>query len=155
MHSLSIFGTSSDAGKSTLSMALTKILHDAGYNVAPFKAQNVSNNARIADDGGEIAQAQHFAAEAIDLPTRYEMNPILLKSGSQGKASLIINGKSTDEQSVGEYYNSIGDKKPIVKEAFERLQNDFDLIVASWSLTSNAVVSLLRSGVFTTFCLMI
>ena len=130
MHSLSIFGTSSDAGKSTLSMALTKILHDEGFSVAPFKAQNVSNNARIADDGGEIAQAQHFAAEAIDLPTCFEMNPILLKSGSQGKASLIINGKSTDEQSVGEYYSSIGDKKPIVKAAFERLQNDFDLIVA-------------------------
>ncbi len=130
MHSLSIFGTSSDAGKSTLSMALTKILHDEGFNVAPFKAQNVSNNARIADDGGEIAQAQHFAAEAIDLATRYEMNPILLKSGSQGKASLIINGKSTNEQSVSEYYSSIGDKKPIVKAAFEQLQNDFDLIVA-------------------------
>jgi len=130
MHSLSIFGTSSDAGKSTLSMALTKILHDEGFSVAPFKAQNVSNNARIADDGGEIAQAQHFAAEAIGLATRYEMNPILLKSGSQGKASLIINGKSTDEQSVGEYYRSIGDKKPIVKAAFERLQDDFDLIVA-------------------------
>lgn len=130
MHSLSIFGTSSDAGKSTLSMALTKILHNEGFNVAPFKAQNVSNNARIADDGGEIAQAQHFAAETINLPTRYEMNPILLKSGSRGKASLIINGKSSDEQSVGEYYSSIGDKKPIVKAAFERLQNDFDLIVA-------------------------
>lgn len=130
MHSLSIFGTSSDAGKSTLSMALTKILHDEGYSVAPFKAQNVSNNARIADDGGEIAQAQHFAAEAIGLPTRYEMNPILLKSGSRGKASLIINGKNSDEQSVGEYYSSIGDKKPIVKEAFERLQKEFELIVA-------------------------
>ncbi len=130
MHSLSIFGTSSDAGKSTLSMAITKILHDAGYKVAPFKAQNVSNNARIGDDGGEIAQAQHFAAEAIDLPTRFEMNPILLKSGSQGKASLIINGKSTDEQSVGEYFATIEDKKPIVKKAFESLQKEFDLIVA-------------------------
>ena len=111
-------------------MAITKILHDAGYKVAPFKAQNVSNNARIADDGGEIAQAQHFAAEAIDLPTRYEMNPILLKSGSQGKASLIINGKSTEEQSVATYFKTIEQKKPIVKEAFEQLQKEFDIIVA-------------------------
>ncbi len=130
MHSLSIFGTSSDAGKSTLSMAITKILHDEGYRVAPFKAQNVSNNARIGDDGGEIAQAQYFAAEAVGLETRYEMNPILLKSGSNGKASLIINGKSGDEQSVGEYYSTIDAKKPIVKAAFEKLQNDFDIIVA-------------------------
>jgi adenosylcobyric acid synthase len=130
MHSLSIFGTSSDAGKSTLCMALTRILHDEGYRVAPFKAQNVSNNARIADDGGEIAQAQYFAAEAIGLPTRHEMNPILLKSGSRGRASLIVNGRSSEEQSVGDYFASIERRKPVVRAAFERLQKEFEIIVA-------------------------
>ena len=130
MHSLSIFGTSSDAGKSTLCMALTRILHDKGYRVAPFKAQNVSNNARIADDGGEIAQAQYFAAEAIALPTRCEMNPILLKSGSAGKASLIINGKSGEEQSVGDYFAGIDQRKPVVRAAFETLQKEFEIVVA-------------------------
>ena len=65
MNSLSIFGTSSDAGKSTLSFALTYLLHKRGIKVAPFKAQNVSNNAKVCDDGGEIAIPQHFAAEAI------------------------------------------------------------------------------------------
>ncbi len=130
MHSLSIFGTGSDAGKSTLCMALTRILHEEGYRVAPFKAQNVSNNARIADDGGEIAQAQYFAAEAIALETCCEMNPILLKSGSNGRASLIINGKSSEEQSVGDYFADIGRRKPAVKAAFERLRKEFDIIVA-------------------------
>lgn len=111
-------------------MAITKILHDEGYSVAPFKAQNVSNNARIADDNSEIAEAQFFAAEAINLPTSYEMNPILIKSGAKGKANIIINGKSSDAQSVAEYFSSIKKRQPIVKSAFIALENKFDIVVA-------------------------
>jgi len=69
MHSLSIFGTSSDAGKSTLSFAITYLLQKHGINVCPFKAQNVSNNSCVTDAGGEIAIPQHFAAQAINLKT--------------------------------------------------------------------------------------
>ncbi len=78
IHSLSIFGTSSDAGKSTLSFAITYLLKQYGINVAPFKAQNVSNNSMVTDvDTGEIAIPQAFAAEAIGLKTTPAMNPIL------------------------------------------------------------------------------
>ena len=130
MRSLSIFGTSSDAGKSTISFALTYLLHHKGFKVAPFKAQNVSNNAVACDEGGEIAQAQHFAASSISLPTQSDFNPVLLKSGTKNHAALIINGKQEAQKSVQDYYKDLNQLKPIVKSAYERLLNNFDMIVA-------------------------
>lgn len=130
MHSLSIFGTSSDAGKSTLAFAITYLLHHRGISVAPFKAQNVSNNAQVCDEGGEIAQPQFFAAEAISLPTSPDMNPVLLKSGQKGSASLIVNGRSAGDKDVHEYYADIDTLKPVVREAFMRLRTRYGCIVA-------------------------
>ena len=126
MHSLSIFGTSSDAGKSTLSFALTYLLHKRGLHVAPFKAQNVSNNSVVTDiDKGEIAIPQAFAAEAIGLKTTALFNPILLKSGGASKAHLIINGKSVGNTDVWAYYRDMKRLKPIVKSAFKKLQKEY------------------------------
>lgn len=131
MNSLSIFGTSSDAGKSTLSFAITYLLHHRGISVAPFKAQNVSNNSHVTDEMcGEIAIPQHFAAEAIGLKTTPYMNPILLKSGGASKAHMIINGKSVANKDVWEYYRDIDTLKPHVKEAFLKLKDKYDIIVA-------------------------
>ena len=130
MHDLSIFGTSSDAGKSTLAFALTYLCHHRGIKVAPFKAQNVSNNAQVCDDGGEIAQPQYFAAASIALKTESDFNPVLLKSGQENSASLIINGKNIGEKDVHTYYRDIDTLKPIVCDAFKRLQEKFDLIIA-------------------------
>jgi len=131
VHSLSIFGTSSDAGKSTLSFAITYLLHKKGIQVAPFKAQNVSNNSVVADiDTGEIAIPQAFAAEAIGLKTTPLFNPILLKSGAKNSAHLIINGKSLKDTDVREYYKNIDKLKPIVKKAFKTLQKEYACIVA-------------------------
>ena len=130
MNSLSIFGTSSDAGKSTLAFALTYLLHHRGIKVAPFKAQNVSNNSRVCDDGGEIAIPQHFAAEAIGIKTSHAMNPILIKSGAKNSAHLVINGVSVGERDVREYYRDINALKPIVKKAFKKLQKEYECIVA-------------------------
>ena len=130
MNSLSIFGTSSDAGKSTLSFAITYLLHHRGIKVAPFKAQNVSNNSQVTDEGGEIAIAQYFAAKAIGLKTSPIMNPILLKSGGKSKAHLIVNGKSIGNKDVWDYYRDIKTLKPHVKKAFKKLQKEYDCIVA-------------------------
>lgn len=127
---LSIFGTSSDAGKSTLAFALTYLLNKKGFKVAPFKAQNVSNNSYVCDKGGEIAIPQYFAAESIGLQTSPLMNPVLLKSGRHNKASLILNGYSTNKQDVREYYANINSLKPIVKKAFETLNEEYELIIA-------------------------
>lgn len=130
MRSLSIFGSSSDAGKSTLSFAITYLLHKMGISVAPFKAQNVSNNSQVCDSGGEIAIPQHFAAESIGLKTTTDMNPILLKSGGKSKAHLIVDGKSVGNKDVWSYYRDIKTLKPIVKRAFKNLQARYDCIVA-------------------------
>jgi len=130
MNSLSIFGTSSDAGKSTLSFAITYLLHKRGIKVAPFKAQNVSNNSQVCDSGGEIAIPQYFAAEAIGLKTSPNMNPILLKSGGKSKAHVIVNGKSVANKDVWGYYRDIDSLKPHVKNAFLALKKEYDMIVA-------------------------
>ncbi len=129
-HSLSIFGTSSDAGKSTLSFAITYLLHKYGIKTAPFKAQNVSNNSTVTKDGGEIAIPQAFAAQAIGLELRYEFNPILLKSGGAAKTHLIVNGKSVGNTNIWQYYKDIDKLKPIAKKAFQALQKEYELIVA-------------------------
>ena len=130
MNSLSIFGTSSDAGKSTLSFAITYLLHHRGVKVAPFKAQNVSNNSQVTDAGGEVAIPQYFAAEAIGMKTSPDINPILLKSGGKSKAHVIINGLSVSNKDVWSYYRDIDLLKPHVKRAFENLQKKYDCIVA-------------------------
>ena len=130
MHSLSIFGTSSDAGKSTLSFAITYLLHKQGLKVAPFKAQNVSNNSQVCDEGGEIAIPQYFAAEAIGLKTTPLFNPVLLKSGGKNSAHVIVNGKAVCNKDVWEYYRDIDQLKKPVKTAFKTLQKEYDIIVA-------------------------
>ncbi|MDX9797182.1 MAG: cobyric acid synthase CobQ, partial [Arcobacteraceae bacterium] len=114
MNNISIFGTSSDAGKSTLTFIIAKILQDLGYSVAPFKAQNVSNNAHVCDDGSEIAVAQYFQAEVLGVPTSYHLNPVLLKSGRGNTASLIVEGKVVENKEVLEYYRDLDLLKPAV-----------------------------------------
>jgi len=130
MNSLSIFGTSSDVGKSTLSFAITYLLHKQGISVAPFKAQNVSNNSQVTDDMGEIAIPQHFAAESIGIATSADLNPLLLKSGAKSKAHVIVNGKALSEMDVLEYYKNIKMLQKPVKKAFNKLRQKYDVIVA-------------------------
>ncbi|QKF78744.1 cobyric acid synthase [Arcobacter defluvii] len=130
MNNISIFGTSSDAGKSTITFVIAKILQDLGVNVVPFKAQNVSNNSHVCDDGSEIAIAQYFQAEVLKVPTSYHLNPILLKSGRGSSASLIVEGKVVTSKDVREYYRDLDLLKPAVKRCFDYLDEKYDCIVA-------------------------
>jgi adenosylcobyric acid synthase len=130
MHNISIFGTSSDAGKSTFTWLIGRILQEAGYSVAPFKAQNVSNNAHIADDNSEISTAQHFQAKALSVKTSWHNNPILLKSGRGSSASLIVAGKVVAQKDVRTYYRDLDILKPYVKEAFSYLNDRYECIIA-------------------------
>ena len=129
MNNISIFGTSSDAGKSTLTFVIAKIIQDLGYSVAPFKAQNVSNNSHVCDDGSEIAIAQYFQAEVLGVPTSYHLNPVLLKSGRGNSASLIVEGKVVQNKEVREYYRDLDLLKPAVKRCFEYLDEKYDCVV--------------------------
>ncbi|MEA3499211.1 MAG: cobyric acid synthase [Campylobacterota bacterium] len=127
---ISILGTSSDAGKSTVTFLIGKLLQNTGYNVAPFKAQNVSNNSYVANDGSEIAIAQHFQAEVMELKTSYLNNPILLKTGKKNSSQIIVKGKAVKDVNVREYFRDIDTLKPVVKKCFEKLNKQNDIVVA-------------------------
>ncbi len=130
MHNISIFGTSSDAGKSTLTFVIAKLLQNSGIKTVAFKAQNVSNNSKVADDGSEIAISTYFQNSVLGVDTSFHVNPILLKSGFQNQASLIVQGQEVGQKSVRSYYKDIDKLKPIVKEAFSYLDDRYDCVVA-------------------------
>ena len=129
MNNISILGTSSDAGKSTITFVIAKILQDLGYKVAPFKAQNVSNNSHVCDDGSEIAIAQYFQSEVLGVETSYHLNPVLLKSGRGSSASLIVEGQVVTNKDVREYYRDLDLLKPAVKRCYEYLDEKYDIVV--------------------------
>jgi len=129
MRSISIFGTSSDAGKSTLTFVIGRLLQERGFNVGVFKAQNVSNNSHVCDDGSEIAIAQYFQAEVLGIPTSYHLNPVLLKSGHGNSASLIVKGHVVEDKEVREYYRDLDTLKPAVDECFEYLRGRYECLI--------------------------
>ena len=130
MKNISILGTSSDAGKSTITFIIGRLLQNLGYSVTPFKAQNVSNNSYVAFDGSEIAIAQHFQAEVLDVPTTFNNNPILLKTGKKNSSQMIVKGSAVKDIDVREYFKNIDTLKPIVKKSFEYLDKNYDIVVA-------------------------
>jgi adenosylcobyric acid synthase len=130
INNISIFGTSSDAGKSTLTFIIAKILQNNKIMSIPFKAQNVSNNSHVCDDKTEIAIAQYFQSEVLGEKTSYHLNPVLLKSGRGSSASLIVEGKVVSDKDVREYYRDLDLLKPAVKRCYEYLDARYDCVVA-------------------------
>ena len=119
MKALSILGSGSGAGKSWITTALGAWLHGQGVRVAPFKAQNMSNNAWVTLDGGEIGRAQAVQAEACGLTPIVEMNPILLKpSGAQG-SQVIVLGQSQGHCPAAEYYRHFDRLWQTVREVLD------------------------------------
>ena len=130
MKSLAVLGTGSDAGKTSLVMALCRIFADQGLKVAPFKAQNVSNNSAVTPEGREISRAQCLQAEAARVEPSYLFNPVLLKSHGNGSVQVIVNGLVHKKQLITAYYDEIDELKLQVQQAFSRLQQDYDLVIA-------------------------
>ena len=96
-------GTASSAGKSTLVAGLCRLYARRGVRVAPFKAQNMSNNAAVCADGGEIGRAQFAQAVAAGITPTVDMNPVLLKPQSGG-CQLVVRGRVAGVQSASEYF---------------------------------------------------
>ncbi len=130
MKSLMIQGTSSGAGKTTLVAALCRIFSDKGYNVAPYKSQNMSNFAYITPDF-EISRAQAIQAIAARCDITSDLNPILLKPLGNYYSLVYLNGKRYKKMHAKDYYekfvNSEGIK--IASRSLKILQKNFDLII--------------------------
>jgi adenosylcobyric acid synthase len=150
MKPLAVFGTSSDAGKTTLVMALCRIFADRGIKVAPFKAQNVSNNSAVTKEGREISRAQCLQAEAARVEPSYLFNPVLLKSHGNGFVQVIVNGLVHQNQSIAAYYAEIDSLKQQVERSFSELQRHYDLIVAEGA-GSPVELNLLHKDLSNTF----
>lgn len=150
MKPLAVFGTSSDAGKTTLVMALCRIFADRGLRVAPFKAQNVSNNSAVTQEGREISRAQCLQAEAARVQPSFLFNPVLLKSHGNGSVQVIVNGEVYQNQSIAAYYDEIGNLQQQVQQAFSSLQQEYDLIIAEGA-GSPVELNLLNKDLSNTF----
>ena len=124
-----IQGTMSNSGKSFLAAALCRILKQDGLSVAPFKSQNMALNSYITKDGLEIGRAQAMQAEAAGIAPTVDMNPILLKPTSQMGSQVIVNGEVFGNLRAMDYYRRKTEFIPAVKEAFERLESQYDAIV--------------------------
>ncbi|MFH5801859.1 cobyric acid synthase [Haladaptatus sp. CMAA 1911] len=130
-----VAGTESHVGKSTVAAGLCRLLARRGVSVAPFKAQNMSNNARVAvaPDGewGEIGVSQYVQARAARIPASTDMNPVLLKPRGDGESQLILQGKAVGNVAAGAYYESQWERaRRAAIESYERLAADHDVIVA-------------------------
>jgi adenosylcobyric acid synthase len=124
-----IGGTGSHAGKSWVTTALCRYLYRLGHRVAPFKAQNMSNNSMACADGGEIGRAQAAQAEACGLAPHPDMNPILLKPTGTLGSQVVLNGRPWRNLRAAEYYQHFDFLLENVLEAYARLAAKFDTIV--------------------------
>src|SRR6267143_6836564 len=96
-------GTGSDVGKSLIVAGLCRLLASRGLSVRPFKPQNMSNNAAVTEDGGEIGRAQALQARAARVSPSVDMNPVLLKPQSEIGAQVVVQGKVLGNARAREY----------------------------------------------------
>ena len=126
---LMVQGTASHVGKSVLVAALCRIFRQDGFRVAPFKAQNMSNNSYVTAGGGEIGRAQAVQAEAAGVEARVEMNPILLKPEADHISQVVVMGRPMLSAKVRDYLSL----KPMlwesVRSSLDTLRQEYDIVV--------------------------
>jgi adenosylcobyric acid synthase len=126
---IAIQGTGSYVGKSVVTAALCRYFFKQGYRVAPFKAQNMSNNSHVTADGGEIGRAQAFQAAACGIEPTVEMNPVLLKPSSDMGSQVVVLGKPVAMMRAREYHLYQSQLIPIVQRSFEKLASQYEVVV--------------------------
>src|ERR1700754_709661 len=124
-----IQGTGSNVGKSTLVAGLARALVRRGLKVAPFKRQNMSNNAAVAVEGGEIGRAQAVQARAARMAPSVHMNPVLLKPETDTGAQIIVQGKRWGTLRAKNYLEKKAALLPAVLESFAHLARDADIVL--------------------------
>ncbi|MCR9275087.1 MULTISPECIES: cobyric acid synthase [Mameliella] len=124
-----IQGTGSNVGKSMLVAGLCRAARRRGLSVAPFKPQNMSNNAAVTSDGGEIGRAQALQALACGLPLHTDMNPVLLKPETDVGAQVVVQGKRLTTAKARDYAKLKPQLLGSVIESFNRLRSAHDLVI--------------------------
>ncbi|MGH3936255.1 MAG: cobyric acid synthase [Pseudonocardiaceae bacterium] len=126
---LLIAGTSSDAGKSVLVAGICRWLARRGVAVAPFKAQNMSNNSVVTPDGGEIGRAQAVQAAACGIEPGVRLNPVLLKPGSDRCSQVVVLGKADGTVSAASYRDRKAQLLEVVLDALAALRAEHDVVI--------------------------
>ncbi len=124
-----VLGCSSDAGKSFLAAALCRWFARRGERVAPFKAQNMSNNAGVCADGSEIGRAQYLQALAAGVPPEARMNPVLLKPEADTRSQVVLMGRHDPELTATPWLERRDRLWPAIAAALDSLLRDFDRVV--------------------------
>jgi len=138
-RSLMFMGTGSDVGKSLLVAGLCRALANRGLSVAPFKPQNMSNNAAVASDGGEIGRAQALQARAARRAPVTAMNPILLKPEAETGAQVVVRGQRRATMEAREYWAGRGRFLPEVLAAFHELAASADFVLVEGAGSASEV----------------
>ncbi len=129
-----VAGTASHVGKSTIAAGLCRYLANRGMSVAPYKAQNMSNNARVAltpgGDWGELGVSQYVQAQAAGVVPTTDMNPVLLKPSGDGQSQLVVQGESVGHFAADEYYESHWERaRDAAERAYQRLADEHEIVV--------------------------
>lgn len=124
-----IQGCSSSAGKSTIAAALCRILRNRGFDVAPYKAQNMSNNSAVTNNGFEIGRAQAVQAMACGLEPDPRMNPVLIKPEGNMESQVIVMGKPWQRKSALDYYKQKKELAAIAQAAYDSLADEHEIII--------------------------
>ncbi|MGJ0503026.1 MAG: cobyric acid synthase [Methylocystis sp.] len=128
-RTLMIQGTGSDVGKSLIVAGLARAFANRGVKVAPFKPQNMSNNAAVTADGGEIGRAQALQARAARLTPRIDMNPVLLKPQGASGAQIVVQGRVAGQAKARDYQELKPRLMQPVLESFERLKGESEIVI--------------------------
>lgn len=128
-RAIAVLGTASDVGKSVVSAALCRIFRNAGIDVAPYKAQNMSNNSGVTPDGMEIGRAQIVQAEAASVVPTADMNPVLLKPNTDTGAQVVLQGRVAGNQSAKGYFRDTSRWAEAARESLHRLMGQHELLV--------------------------
>ena len=147
-----VLGTGSDVGKSLIVAGLCRALRQRELSVAPFKPQNMSNNAAVTSDGGEIGRAQALQARAAGVSPSVHMNPVLLKPEHESGAQVIVQGIRAARMSAREFFAQRAQFMPAILDSFHKLaaSHDFILVEGAGSPTETN----LRQGDLANLCLL-
>ena len=122
-------GTGSDVGKSLIVAGVCRALTNRGLRVLPFKPQNMSNNASVTTDGGEIGRAQALQARACRVAASVHMNPVLLKPQSDVGAQVVVRGQATGNAAARDFQSMKPGLLPIILDSFARLKAEADIVL--------------------------